>query len=210
MAEHFDSAAFFEGDPRSNRERMIDGDWYIADDPESTRIAAHAKRELYRYERAFFEGEEDAATHLRSAIPHMGERVTLLPPVRVDYGDRIFIGEGVWANYGLTALDVAEIHIGDGCLIGPNVQLLTPIHPIEPGPRAAGLESADPIVLEANVWLGGGVIVCPGVTIGEGSVIGAGSVVTKDIPPYSVAVGNPARVIRSVKDDPNFSQRTQR
>lgn len=208
MAEHFNAEAFFEGDTRSNRERMIDGDWYLPIDPENARIAAHAKRELYRYERAFFKGKKNAAKYLHSAIPHMGEDSALLPPVHVDYGDRIFIGKGVWANYGLTALDVAEIHIGDRCLIGPNVQLLTPIHPLEPGPRAAGLETAAPIVLEANVWLGGGVIVCPGVRIGEGSVIGAGSVVTKDIPPYSLAVGNPARVIRDIADDPNFSQRT--
>nr|WP_231550237.1 sugar O-acetyltransferase [Actinomyces urogenitalis] len=170
---------------------MLAGDWYVADDPDSARIAAHARRELYLYERAFFMGDPGAIEHLRSAVPQLGKDSILLPPVRVDYGDRLFVGEGTFANYGLTALDVAEIRIGAHCQIGPNVQLLTPVHPLEPTPRRVGLESADPITIEDNVWLGGGVIVCPGVRIGEGCVVGAGSLVTKDLPPYSLTVGSP-------------------
>ena len=120
--------------------------------------------------------------------------------MQVDYGDQITVGEGTFVNYGLVALDVAPITIGRYCQLGPRVQLLTPVHPTEPAPRRAGLESADPITIGDNVWLGGGVIVCPGVTIGEGSVIGAGAVVTRDIPPYCLAVGNPARVVRALED----------
>ena len=101
-------------------------------------------------------------------------------------------------NYGLVALDVAPITIGDDVQIGPNVQLLTPTHPIEPDPRQAKWEAAEPIAIGDNAWLGGGVIVLPGVTIGENTVVGAGSIVTKDLPPNVVAAGNPARVIRSV------------
>lgn len=201
-----EAAPFFAGDTRTNRERMLAGDWYVADDPESARIAAHARRELYLYERAFFMGDPGAIDHLRSAVPQLGKDAILLPPVRVDYGDRLFVGEGTFANYGLTALDVAEIRIGAHCQIGPNVQLLTPVHPLEPTPRRVGLESADPITIEDNVWLGGGVIVCPGVRIGEGCVVGAGSVVAKDLPPYSLAVGTPARVIRTL-DDSTFAPR---
>ncbi len=104
------------------------------------------------------------------------------------------------------ALDVAPITIGAHCQIGPGVQLLTPVHPLEPTPRRVGLESADPIVIEDNVWLGGGVIVCPGVRIGESCVIGAGSVVTRDIPARSLAVGSPARVVRTL-DDSTFGPR---
>ena len=126
--------------------------------------------------------------------------------MRVDYGENIIVGEGSFANYGLTALDVATITIGVHCQFGPNVQLLTPIHPLEPTPRRAGLESADPIVIGDNVWLGGGVIVCPGVTIGDDCVIGAGAVVTRDIPARSLAVGSPARVIRTL-DDSTFVPR---
>lgn len=103
-------------------------------------------------------------------------------------------------NYGLTALDVAEIRIGNDVLIGPNCQLLTPVHPLEHGPRRAGWESAEPITIEDNVWLASGVTVCQGVTIGHDSVVGAGSVVTRSLPPYSLAVGNPARVIRELHE----------
>ncbi|UUY06275.1 hypothetical protein LRS13_06765 [Svornostia abyssi] len=97
-------------------------------------------------------------------------------------------------------LDVAPIAIGADCQIASRVQLLTAEHPVDPVPRRAGWESARPITIGDNVWLGGGVIVCPGVTIGNDSVIGAGSVVTRDIPPGVVAVGNPARVIRGASD----------
>lgn len=99
-------------------------------------------------------------------------------------------------NYNLTALDVAPITIGSHVQIGPNVQLLTPTHPLDPALRREKLEAAESIVIGDNVWLGGGVIVLPGVTIGENSVIGAGAVVTRDVPANVVAVGNPARVIR--------------
>lgn len=190
------------GDTRSNRERMLAGDWYVADDPENGRIAAHARRELHRYEVVFAEeGEVAALPHLRSAIPGLHETSILLPPVRVDYGSNITVGEGTFANYGLIALDVAPIVIGAHCQIGPGVQILTPIHPLEATPRAAGIESADPITIGDNVWLGGGVIVCPGVTIGAKTVVGAGSVVTKDLPSGVLAVGSPARVLRELHDD---------
>ena len=103
-----------------------------------------------------------------------------------------------WVNYGLTVLDVAQVVIGKDVLIGPNCSLYTAIHPTEPGPRRAKWESAAPIPLEDNVWLGGSVVVCPGVTIGENSIIGAGTVVTRDIPANCIAVGNPARVIKDL------------
>ncbi len=116
----------------------------------------------------------------------------------MDYGSYITVGEDTFINYNLTALDVAPITIGRDCQIGPNVQLLTPTHPVEPEPRRDKLEAARPITIGDNVWLGGGAIVLAGVTIGDNSVIGAGAVVTKDVPANVVAVGNPARVIRSI------------
>ena len=127
---------YFVGDERTNRERMLAGDWYVADDPDNARIAAHARKMLHRFERAFAEGEEDCWDLLRSAIPGLGDQARLLPPVRVDYRDNITVGEGTFVNYGLVALDVARISIGAHCQIGPNVQLLTPVHPLEPTPRA--------------------------------------------------------------------------
>ena len=110
----------------------------------------------------------------------------------------IRIGARTFINFNFTALDVAAITIGDDVQIGPNVQLLTPTHPLEPGPRRDKLEAAKPITIGNNVWIGGGAIILPGVTVGENSVVGAGSVVTKDVPANVVAVGNPARVIRSL------------
>lgn len=190
----------FAGDPRTNRERMLAGDLYIADDPESSRIAERGARLADAYYRAFLNDPDSAIPLLAELLGELGEDAVIKPPVYVDYGENIHFGARSFANYNLTALDVAEIRIGTDCQIGPNVQLLTPTHPIDPDLRRERLEAAKPITIGNNVWLGGGAIVCPGVTIGEDSVIGAGAVVTKDIPAGSIAVGNPARVIGSVYD----------
>ena len=191
-------ADYFINDPRTNRERMLAGDLYIADDPESERLAQRAARLADEYHKAVLAGEATARSLLTDLVGTLGEDAYIKPPLFVDYGENIHIGARTFANYNLVALDVAPITIGADCQIGPNVQLLTPTHPIEPEPRRDKLEGAQPIVIGDNVWLGGGVIVCPGVTIGENSVIGAGAVVTRDIPANVVAVGNPARVIRSI------------
>ncbi len=189
---------YFAGDPRTNRERMLAGELYIADDPESERLHRRGMQLADAYHRAEMAGDPGARDLLADLLGTLGEGAHVTPPLFVDYGENIHIGARTFVNYNLTALDVARITIGEDCQIGPNVQLLTPTHPIDPQPRRDKLEAAEPIVLEDNVWLGGGVIVCPGVTIGENSVIGAGAVVTKDIPANVVAVGNPARVIRSI------------
>lgn len=189
---------YFQGDPRSNRELMLAGDLYVADDPDNARIAQRAVRLADAYHRAAVEDEGAARPILAELLGTLGEGAFIKPPLFVDYGENIHLGARSFVNYNLTALDVAPITIGEDCLLGPNVQLLTPTHPIDPQPRRDKLEAAQPITLGDNVWLGGGVIVCPGVTIGDNSVIGAGSVVTKDIPANVVAVGNPARVIRGI------------
>lgn len=185
-------------DPRTPFERMNDGDWYIADDPQIQAVHHRALRETARFERAYPEDPEGAQGILRDLLGELGEGAHVRAPLRVDYGSRLFIGAGTFVNFGLVALDVVDIRIGRSCQLGTNIQLLTPVHPLEADPRRAGWEAAEPITIEDNVWLGGGVIVCPGVRIGENSVIGAGSVVTRDVPPNSLAVGSPARVIRSI------------
>lgn len=119
-------------------------------------------------------------------------------PLYVDYGYNITIGPRTFVNFGAVMLDVARISIGADVQIGPNVQLLTPTHPLDAELRRAKWEAAEPITIGDNVWLGGGVIVCPGVTIGENTVVGAGAVVTRDLPPNVVAAGVPARVVRQV------------
>ena len=115
------------------------------------------------------------------------------------HGNGIKIGRNVFVNYNVTMLDGGMITIGDNCLIGPNCQLYTPQHPFDHVLRRKSVETAYPITIGEDTWLGGGVVVCPGVTIGKRCIIGAGSVVTKDIPDDCVAAGNPARVIRELK-----------
>ncbi|GAA2730047.1 sugar O-acetyltransferase [Streptomyces nogalater] len=189
---------YFADDPRTNLERMEAGDLYIADDPGIARRQQQAVRLATRYQAAYAEDAAAAQPILAELLGALGEGAHVRPPLYVDYGSNITIGARTFVNYHLTALDVAAITIGEDCQIGPNVQLLTPTHPLEPQPRRDKLEAAKPIAIGDNVWLGGGVIVCPGVSIGDNSVIGAGAVVTKDIPADTVAVGNPARVVRSL------------
>ncbi|MET9757515.1 sugar O-acetyltransferase [Streptomyces sp. NPDC006372] len=188
---------YFANDPRTNLERMLAGDLYIADDPEIARRQQRAMRLAARYLAAYTEDAEAARPMLGELLGEVGEGVDVRPPLYVDYGSNISIGARTFVNYNLTALDVARITIGEDCQIGPNVQLLTPTHPVEPEPRRDKLEAARPIVIGDNVWLGGGAIVCPGVTIGDNAVIGAGAVVTRDVPANVVAVGNPARPVRN-------------
>jgi maltose O-acetyltransferase len=189
---------YFAGDPRTNHERMLAGDLYIADDPTIVEAQKAAVRTAARFAATYAEDPDAGQAVLAELFGSVGEGTHVRAPVHVDYGSRITVGARTFVNMGLTALDVAPITIGDDCQIGPHVQLLTPTHPVDPQPRRDKLEAAQPIVIGDNVWLGGGVIVCPGVTIGENSVIGAGSVVTRDVPANVVAVGNPARVIREI------------
>jgi maltose O-acetyltransferase len=189
---------YFADDPRTNLERMLAGDLYIADDPEIARRQQHAVRLAARYQAAYAEDADAARPLLAELLGSLGDEAHVRPPLYVDYGSNITIGARTFVNYNLTALDVAAITIGEDCQIGPNVQLLTPTHPLEPQPRRDKLEAARPITIGDNVWLGGGVIVLPGVTIGDNSVIGAGAVVTRDIPANTVAVGNPARPVRDL------------
>lgn len=180
-------------------ERMRAGEPYIADDPRIGE-ASHVARDLMEAFNATTSRQGPLRRHLlEQLLGEVGEETDIRPPFFVDYGTNISIGARTFANYGLVALDVAKIVIGDDVQIGPNVQLLTPTHPVEPGPRRDKWESAEPITIGDNVWLGGGAIVCPGVSIGENTVVGAGSVVVKDLPANVVAVGNPARVVRAIE-----------
>lgn len=188
---------YFAGDDRTNRERMLAGDLYIADDPENARLAQRAIELADAYQRTSVnDGPAAARPILTKLLGSIGEDSYIRPPFQMDYGENIHLGDRVFINMNFVALDVARIEIGDDCQIGPNVQLLTPTHPLEAQLRLDKLEAAQPITLGKNVWLGGGVIVCPGVTIGDNTVVGAGSVVTRDLPADAVAVGNPARVIK--------------
>lgn len=192
------AADYFAGDPRTQLERMLAGDLYIADDPEIARRQQRAVRLAARYQAAYAEDTDAARPVLAELLGFLGEEAHVRPPLYVDYGSNITIGARTFVNYNLTALDVAAITIGEDCQIGPGVQLLTPTHPLEPQRRRDKLEAARPIAIGDNVWIGGGALVLPGVTIGDNSVIGAGAVVTKDVPANVVAVGNPARPVRNL------------
>ncbi|MDA8372264.1 MAG: sugar O-acetyltransferase [Nocardiopsaceae bacterium] len=177
---------------------MLAGELYIADDPE---LAADARRAALLNERFNAGSAADPEARqklLTELLGEVGDGVEVRPPLHVDYGYQITIGAGTFINFGAVLLDVARITIGADVQIGPNVQLLTPTHPVEPEARRAKWEAAQPITIGDNVWFGGGAIVCPGVTIGADTVVGAGAVVTRDLPAGVVAVGNPARVVREV------------
>ncbi len=185
-------------DSRTMRERMLAGHLYIAEDPEIGEQSAAALDLMAAYNATSVRQGPLRRQLLEQLLGAVGEGTEIRPPFSVDYGSHIRIGARCFANFGLVALDVAPITIGDDVQIGPNVQLLTPTHPLEPEPRRQKWEAARPITIGDNVWLGGGAIVLPGVTIGDNTVVGAGAVVTRDLPADVVAVGNPARVVRSL------------
>lgn len=122
------------------------------------------------------------------------------PPFYCDYGFHIKVGKNFFANYNCTILDVAQVTIGDNCQMAPNVAIYTAGHPIHPDTRNTAYEYGKEVHIGDNVWIGGNSVICPGVHIGSNVVIGAGSVVTKDIPDWVVAAGNPCRVIRKITE----------
>ncbi len=135
---------------------------------------------------------------LLKILGHTGKSFLIEQPFMCDYGYNIEIGENFCANHNLLILDSARVKIGDNVLIGPNCSFYTSSHPIDYQQRSHGAEYAQPITIGNNVWIGGNVVVLPGVTVGDNSVIGAGSIISKDIPKNSVAVGNPCKVIKSL------------
>lgn len=183
---------------KSMRDRMLVGELYIADDPQLARDSQRAQRLTHLINTIDPTTPGAVRELLVELLGGFGEDSEIRPPLQCDYGFQTTIGARTFANWGLILLDVATISIGDDVQMGPNVQLLTATHPLEAGPRRDKWEAAEPIVIGDNVWLGGGVIVCPGVTIGADTVVGAGSVVTRDLPAGVLAVGSPARVLREV------------
>ncbi|WP_418958345.1 sugar O-acetyltransferase [Streptomyces tritici] len=183
-----------------NKRRMLAGEWYLPDDPELAAEARHAARLCAAYNATgdAYADPEARPKMLAELLGSVGEGVKVRPPFHCDFGRYISIGDGTFVNFDAVFLDTAPITIGADVQIGPHVQLLTPTHELDAERRRAGWEKGIPITIGDNVWLGGGVIVCPGVTIGANTVVGAGSVVVKDLPEGVLAVGNPARVVRTL------------
>lgn len=184
----------------TNTERMSAGDWYITDES-VLEIQRERQSVMELYNATTVADPRRRRELLVELMGEIGDDVEVRSPVYVDYGSNVTLGTGVFVNYGCQLADVAKITIGDNVQIGPNVSLLTPVHPLNPQRRKDKWETAKPVTIGDNVWLGGGVIVCGGVSIGADTVVGAGSVVTRDLPPAVLAVGSPARVVRRLGDD---------
>jgi maltose O-acetyltransferase len=180
--------------------RMLRGELYIASDPELAADHKHCRLLVERFNATSVTQGDERREILREMLGSLGEDTEIKPPFQCDYGYLIHIGARCFVNYGAVILDVADVRIGNDVQIATNVQLLTATHPLEASVRRQGWEYAQPITIGDGVWLGGGAIVCPGVSIGENTVIGAGSVVTRDLPAGVLAVGNPCRVIRELSE----------
>jgi len=184
---------------RTEREKMLAGELYNGWDAELTAARARARRLLRLYNDTLMEDEETRSKLLDQLIGKRGAGCYLEPPFHCDYGTFITLGERVYMNFQCVILDCNQITIGDDVSFGPNVHIYAATHPLDADERIKGPELARPVTIGAKTWVGGGAIIVAGVTIGEGVTIGAGSVVTKDLPPYVLAAGNPCRVIRSLR-----------
>lgn len=177
---------------------MLAGELYLATDPQLVAEDQRAQELLFRFNMTRPDAGDERRALLTELFNAFGTGAVLKPPFRCDYGSNISIGEATFINYDCVFLDCNRIIIGREVQIAPRVQIYTATHPLDAGTRRSNLEFALPVVIKDGVWLGGGAIVCPGVTIGENTVVGAGSVVTRDLPSGVLAVGNPCRVLRSL------------
>ena len=184
----------------NNIERRDRGMVYISDDSvfEEQKVARRITQQLNTMDRSDFDSIRKI---IRELFGKIGENSLVNPPFYCDYGTHIEIGKNFFANYNCTMLDVGMIRIGDNVQMAPNVAIYTAGHPVHPATRNTMYEYGIDVTIGDNVWVGGNVVICPGVTIGANSVIGAGSVVTKDIPEWCVAAGNPCRVIRKITEE---------
>ena len=182
----------------TNKERRDAQMAYISDESIMEEQADCRKKlqKLNFMDRSDFEGIASTVKELLGK----SEDAFINPPFYCDYGTHIEVGKNFFANYNCTILDVAKVKIGDNCQMAPNVSIYTAGHPIHPFSRNSMYEYGKEVTIGDNVWIGGNTVICPGVTIGHNTVIGAGSVVTRDSPDWSVAAGNPCRVIRKITD----------
>jgi maltose O-acetyltransferase len=182
---------------RSEEEKMLAGELYAAFEPALLAQRTRAKQLLHRLNVTEYLLTDAARQILAELLPHAGQNLYIEPPFHCDYGSHIYCGDNVYFNVNCVVLDAAKVTIGSNVLFGPGVQLYAATHPLDAVVRRT-LELAEPIAIGDDCWIGGSTVICPGVTIGAGCVIGAGSVVTKDVPAYSLAVGNPAKVIKNL------------
>ena len=172
----------------------------VSNDPELLTEVRRCEQRCFDYNHTPPSQLEELTMQLREILGSTGQRVRIIQPFKCDFGYNVHVGEDFIANCNLVILDAASVTFGDHVFIGPNCGFYTASHPLDAHQRNQGLEFARPITVGSDVWIGGNVCVMPGVTIGDGCVIGAGSVVTRDIPPRTLAVGNPCRPVRSLDE----------
>ena len=178
-------------------EKMLSGELYDASDPVLFQMRVKARDAIQVYNQSSYNRE--LRNHLlKSLLGKMGNNVDIQTPFFCDYGSHIEVGDNFFANFNCVFLDCNYIKIGNNVFLGPQVQIYAAYHPVLAEERIKGPEFASPVCIEDNVWIGGGSIICAGVTIGANTTIGAGSVVVKDIPAGVVAAGNPCRVLRTI------------
>lgn len=189
-----------EDDPDNRKiwEQMLSGEEYDAAHPALIRMLRVNRSRIRAYNDLMPDQTEEMKRLLGDILGSCHDSITINQPFRCDYGTNISVGRNFFANFNLTILDEGLVTIGDNCFIGPNVGIYTACHPLDAPNRNMNIEWAEPVTIGHNVWIGGGVTICPGVTIGDNCVIGAGSVVTKDVPSDSVYAGNPARLIKKI------------
>jgi len=181
----------------SEKSKMLAGELYCAQDPEIAGDNARAQGWMAQYNASLAASPEERHAMLAAFLGAVGEGTVVRPPFHCDYGYNIRLGRGVFLNYGCTILDVVAVTIGDLTQIGPSVQILAADHPRDPEVRRAGLEFGRPVAIGANVWIGAGALILPGVTVGDDAIVGAGAVVTRDVAPGATVAGNPARALPS-------------
>jgi maltose O-acetyltransferase len=192
------SKIFSEKMNKTEREKMLANEPDIANDPELEGMMLKAQTLVHTFNFSSPTERQKRREIIRSLFGAIGQKFDIRPPFYCDYGCHIYAKENLFINFDCTILDCNEVFIGSNVMFAPKVQIYTAYHPVDVEMRRSALEMAAPVTIGDDVWLGGGVIVCPGVTIGNNTTIGAGSVVTKDIPANVVAVGNPCKVLRQL------------
>jgi maltose O-acetyltransferase len=187
--------------PTTELEKMISGQFYIPSDAELRSAFIACRNSMAKFNNSDHANRPARFELLKELLGSVGSGSYIEPPFYCDYGANIHFGRDVYMNFNCVILDVCAVSIGDGTLFGPNVQIYTATHPVEVAQRRTGAELGKRIEIGKHCWIGGSVVINPGVRIGDGVTIGSGSVVTKDIPSYSVAVGNPAKVVKTLTED---------
>lgn len=182
----------------TEKEKMLKGELYDATDESLYTERETVKNLTYDYNLIRRSDKDKRDELIRKILGKAGKNLWIESPFQCDYGYNIEIGDNFYSNHNLIILDCTKVKIGDNVFVGPNVGIYTPCHPIDAKERMTFKEWAEPVTIGSDVWLGGNVVILPGVTIGDNVVIGAGSVVTKDIPSNCVAVGNPCKPIKSL------------